>query len=68
LWQRLRNRQFDGLRFRRQEAIGPYVVDFICHVAALVVEVDGGQHALAVDDDAARTGFLEARGLRVIRF
>jgi very-short-patch-repair endonuclease len=65
LWSRLRRRQLDGFRFRRQHPLGPYVVDFFCAEAKLVVEVDGGQHA---EDDAARTRWIEARGYRVVRF
>ncbi|MFQ5773874.1 MAG: endonuclease domain-containing protein [Kiloniellaceae bacterium] len=68
LWQRLRNRQIADLKFRRQEPIGPFVVDFFCLERNLIVEVDGGQHATAQDRDAARTAWLEARGYRVIRF
>ena len=68
LWQRLRNRQVDGLKFRRQAPIGPYVADFFCLKRNLIVEVDGGRHATAQDRDAARTAWLEARGYRVIRF
>jgi very-short-patch-repair endonuclease len=48
--------------------LGPYFLDFLCRDAALVVELDGGQHSEAVDYDARRTAFLQHRGLRVIRF
>src|SRR5437868_6373983 len=65
LWSRLRRKQLSAFRFRRQHPLGPYVVDFFCAEAKLIVEVDGGQHA---DDDEARTRWLEARGYRVIRF
>lgn len=69
LWLRLRFEQIDGFRFRRQIPIGPYVVDFICFRARLVVEVDGGQHASAVlDNDTRRTDWLSGRGFRVLRF
>jgi very-short-patch-repair endonuclease len=68
LWSRLRNRQLAGAKFRRQVPIGRYVVDFICFEAALVVEVDGGQHAARVDHDVARTAWLEREGYRVVRF
>src|SRR5215468_1460399 len=46
LWSRLRLRQLNGLKFRRQAPIGPYVVDFLCLERRLVIEVDGGQHAV----------------------
>jgi very-short-patch-repair endonuclease len=67
LWSRLRRKQLEGFRFRRQHPMGPYVVDFFCPEAKLVVEADGGQHADS-DSDAIRTRWLEARGYRVIRF
>jgi len=66
LWCVLRARQLDGFKFRRQSTIGPFVVDFLCIDAMLVVELDGGQHDEATDAD--RTAFLEGRGYRVIRF
>jgi hypothetical protein len=51
-----------GLKFRRQVPLGPYVVDFACYAARLVVEVDGPGHDASVDRDAARDCWLEARG------
>ncbi len=68
LWRHLRNRQLKGKKFRRQAPIGPYVVDFVCHEARLVVEVDGGQHAQARDRDQARDAWLRSQGYRVLRF
>ncbi len=58
------------LRFRRQYVIGNYIVDFYCHQARLVVEIDGGQHTLLIEKekDAVRTQYLETQGLRVLRF
>ena len=70
LWYRLRNRQAGGYKFRRQEAIGPYVIDFFCYDALLVVEVDGSQHFepdVAMQDED-RTAYLRSLGLHVIRF
>lgn len=67
LWSRLRNRALDGLKFRRQQRIGPYVVDFACLERALIVELDGGQHALDVERDRRRTAFLDAEGYTVVR-
>jgi very-short-patch-repair endonuclease len=70
LWSLLRTRQLGGLRFRRQHPIGPYIVDFFCPSAKLIVELDGSQHgtdeAVSYDDD--RTRFLQVRGYRVLRF
>ncbi len=67
LWHALRNRQLASHKFRRQTTIGPYVADFACIAALLVVELDGGQHAQSATD-AARTAYLEAHGWRVLRF
>src|SRR4051794_36758463 len=69
LWARLRGKQMAGLRFRRQETIGAYIVDFYCSAAQLVVELDGSQHGKdeAVVYDAARTRWLAAAGYRVLR-
>ena len=67
LWSRIRNKQLGGFRFRRQQPIGAFVVDFFCPEANLIVEVDGGQHADNPRDEA-RTRWLEARGYRVVRF
>ena len=61
-------RQLDGFRFRHQASIAPYVVDFLCLEARLIVEVDGGQHAVDLASDAKRTVWLEGHGFRVIRF
>jgi len=70
LWSALRAQQLAGYKFRRQAAIGPYVVDFVCFSHKLVVELDGVQHAegLAPDHDARRTAWLESRGFQVLRF
>ena len=68
LWRHLRRKQLDGFRFRRQHPIGPYVVDFFCPEAALIVEVDGGQHASCEAKDSARTRWLEASHYRAVRF
>ncbi len=68
LWRHLRLRQFAGYKFRRQHPLGNYIVDFVCLEAALVLEVDGGQHAESADNDAIRTQWLEANGLHVMRF
>jgi len=66
LWQRLRRRQL-GLRFRRQVAVGPFIVDFLCSARGVVVEVDGGAHEDRREADAERDAFLTANGLRVVR-
>lgn len=68
LWRHVRNRQLDGHRFRRQQPLGPYIVDFVCLDKKLIVEVDGGQHAERVGRDEKRTAWLELQGFRVLRF
>ena len=69
LWQRLRRRQLDGWYFRRQHVAGPYIIDFFCAKAKLVVEVDGGIHNQQVEYDVERTEWLASeKGCRVIRF
>ena len=68
LWRQVRLRQIDGCKFRRQHPIGPYIVDFVCLERHVIVEVDGGQHMLLVQQDAERTAWLESVGYRVIRF
>ena len=68
LWQRLRARQMDGCKFRRQHPFGDFILDFACLDRKLVIELDGSQHAERVEADAARTAFLEQAGFRVLRF
>ncbi len=69
MWERLRDRQFDGLKFRRQTPVGPYTADFYCEQHKLIVEVDGGEHRMdnAVAADAERNRYLRAHGYRVCR-
>ena len=70
LWYRLRRKQINGWQFYRQKPIGPYIVDFYCPVAALVVELDGGQHFEPeyLEADRKRDAYLAGLGLRVMRF
>src|SRR5262249_41609297 len=68
LWFQLRDRRLSGAKFRRQHPIGPYIADFCCFEAKLIIELDGGQHALRARADSVRTAFLESRGYRVLRF
>lgn len=56
------------MKFRRQVPIGPYIVDIVCPLAKLIIEIDGSQHADNVDYDARRSAFLADKGYRVIRF
>jgi very-short-patch-repair endonuclease len=68
LWRRLQRRQIGRAKFRRQQPIGRYIVDFVCFECRVIIEVDGGQHAERRYDDGQRTRWLEARGYRVLRF
>ena len=66
LWGQLRARRLGGHKFRRQWTLGPYIADFCCVEAALIVEADGGQHT--PEDDRTRTRFLESEGYRIVRY
>jgi very-short-patch-repair endonuclease len=68
LWTRLRKQQIAGHKFRRQQVLGPYIVDFVCLEKLLVIELDGGQHAERQRYDERRTRWLEQHGFRVLRF
>jgi very-short-patch-repair endonuclease len=68
LWQQLRGLRFHRAKFKRQVPVDHYVVDFYCHAARLVVEVDGAQHGWYSEYDEERTKALEGAGLHVIRF
>ncbi len=68
LWQQLRGRRFQSFKFRRQRALGPYILDFVCLEAGLVIEIDGGQHSEQQAYDQRRTALIESQGLAVIRF
>jgi very-short-patch-repair endonuclease len=70
LWHALKAHRFNGVGFRRQVPIGPYVADFATHAARLIIEVDGSQHGLPrhAASDAVRTEWLASRGYRLLRF
>ena len=68
LWRQLRARRLMGYKFRRQMVITPYIVDFVCLEAGLIIEADGGQHNQQTAYDARRTALLEDLGYRVVRF
>lgn len=68
LWRRLRFWQVDGYKFRRQQPLGNYIVDFVCLQKRLIIELDGGQHAQEVNHDAERDAWLQAQGFTVLRF
>jgi very-short-patch-repair endonuclease len=70
IWYGVRAHRLNGISFRRQAPIGPYIVDFVSHAAKLVVEIDGGQHFEDEHEkrDTRRDRFLERKGYRVLRF
>ena len=70
LWRELRSRQLGGHKFRRQQPLGRFIVDFVCLEKRLVIEVDGGHHAeqQQAAHDAQRTVWLRTEGFRVLRF
>ena len=67
LWQELRGRRLNGIKFRRQVPVGRFVADFLCSDSMLIVEIDGSQHADSAHD-VKRTAELNGRGFRVLRF
>jgi len=68
LWQQLRKSQLLGCKFRRQEVIGNYIVDFVCFTPKLVIELDGGQHLEQKAYDQDRSDYLINLGYKVLRF
>jgi very-short-patch-repair endonuclease len=68
LWSVLRGNKLNGVSFRRQHAIGNYIVDFVSIKKKLIIELDGSQHLEQTEYDAERTRYLESQGYRVIRF
>jgi very-short-patch-repair endonuclease len=70
MWRVLRGRQFENSKFRRQEPIGQYIVDFVSLERQLIIEIDGGQHnqQTEIKKDEIRTKWLEKKGFKVIRF
>lgn len=68
LWYYISRRQMKGFKFRRQQKIGFYIVDFVCYQKKLIIELDGGQHATQQHYDHERTEWLESQGFKVLRF
>ncbi len=68
LWRYLRNRNFNEFKFRRQQPLGSFIVDFVCFESSLIVELDGGQHSEQIKYDSERDKWLESQGFRVLRF
>jgi very-short-patch-repair endonuclease len=68
LWEKLRYWQIDGCKFRRQQPLGCYIVDFVCLQKRLIVEVDGGQHAEQEHYDKERDAWIRDQDFRILRF
>jgi len=68
LWKYLQAKGFEGLKFRRQEPIGNYIVDFVCYEKRLVIEIDGGQHMEEKSKDGVRDKWFREQGFKVLRF
>ena len=68
LWRKIRSRQINNRKFRRQVPVGRYILDFYCTEIQLGIELDGGQHDEDADRDRERTRHLNKKGIRVVRF
>ena len=68
LWRHLRAKQVEGYKFRRQEPMGNYVVDFVCFEKRMIIEVDGSQHQIEKDKDNKRDKRFKEQGFRILRF
>jgi very-short-patch-repair endonuclease len=68
LWKHVRARQLDNFKFRRQQQIDNYIVDFVCFEKRLVIELDGGQHSVQTQMDLIRDNYLRDQGFKILRF
>ena len=68
LWSHLRARRLDGLKFRRQQPLGQFILDFVCFESRIVIELDGGQHSWEKERDKTRDVWLNKEGFKVLRF
>jgi very-short-patch-repair endonuclease len=68
LWKYLRLKQLGGLKFRRQQPVDNYIVDFVCFEKRIIIEIDGGQHSVEKQKDRARDNCLVKQGYKVLRF
>lgn len=68
LWQKLKNRQINNIKFGRQRPIGQYIVDFYCIAKKIIIEIDGITHELKFEDDKIRDKYLSDLGWKILRF
>lgn len=70
LWRHLKSKQLEGLKFRRQQPIGNFIVDFVCFEKKIIIELDGGQHTNITEEmkDKSRDKWLKEQGFKVLRF
>jgi len=68
IWQKIRSKQLNGHKFKRQQPIGNYIVDFVCFDRKLIIEIDGGQHAIEKEKDQQRELWLQSEGFAILRF
>ena len=68
LWKQLRAKRFERLKWRRQEPIGNYIVDFVCYEKRIIIECDGSQHLVQKEKDLIRDEWLKQRGYKILRF
>ncbi len=68
LWKHLRAKQSERIKFRRQQPIGKYIVDFVCFEKKVIIELDGGQHSVEPEKDKERDKWLNVQGFKVLRF
>ncbi|MFH1856656.1 MAG: DUF559 domain-containing protein [Candidatus Omnitrophota bacterium] len=68
LWRYIRNKQLEGFKFRRQQVIGKYIVDFVNFENKIIIELDGGQHAVYQEKDKVRDNWFKKQGYEVLRF
>ena len=68
IWTALRGARLQGFKFKRQQPIGSYIVDFVCFKHCVIIEIDGGQHGDEISKDQARSNWLQSQGFRILRF
>ena len=68
LWERIRDRKLNGLKFRRQYGVGPYILDFFCSDKRIAIELDGEQHKNNQEYDTERDLYLNDKDIKVLRF